>query len=301
MNGVSVRKYREELVKGLCEAIEKGVAPWQRSWSEVEKEWPYNALTGHRYSGNNSVRLYLAQQKIFSTDPRWLTYKQAREMGAHVKSGEIGSYIMVYTYSGSFIPYVVFNGQQLEGLTPYVYDSTEKNVPAGCDKAERILRESGADIRHGGDGAFYVPSRDFINLPVIENFKTSADYYATALHELSHWTGHKSRLNRYMGGYFGSPKYAFEELVAEISSMFVSSETGIDQTKEHFDNHASYVGDWLEVIKEDRDALFKAAKLAHQATEEILKHERERERKDNLGTSMGASYFLCSWDTLSNF
>ena len=183
---------------------------------------------------------------------------------------------MVYTYSGSFIPYVVFNGQQLEGLTPYVQDSTETNVPAGCDKAERILRESGADIRHGGDEAFYVPSRDFIKLPVIENFKTSADYYATALHELSHWTGHKSRLNReseYEENHaFDSQKYAFEELVAEISSMFVSSETGIDQSKEHFDDHASYVGGWLEVIKEDKDALFKAA-------EEILKHERERERK----------------------
>ena len=306
MSWFSTQKYRKELVKDLREAIEKGVAPWQKPWSEVVNEWPRNAITGHHYSNNNAFRLYLRKNKMGYKDPRWLTYNQARDIGAHVKLGEKGTYIMCYVENGVKLvydaenqpvydrngervwrcvwivkKYVLFNAQQVEGLKPYVPNSERYAPVERCEKAERILRESGAEIRHGGDSAFYVPSEDYIQLPVIKDFKTSADYYATALHELSHWTGHESRLNRDFSGncFFNVEPYAFEELVAEISSMFVSAETGIDQTKEHFDNHAAYVSSWLKAIDKDPNALFNAVKLANQAANEILKHERERERQ----------------------
>ena len=143
------------------------------------------------------------------------------------------------------------------------------------------MRESGADIRHGGNEAYYSFGEDCIHLPKMEQFNSQADYYATALHELTHWTGNPSRLNREMSGDRHSEIYAREELVAEISSMFVSAETGIQQTKEHFANHASYVDYWIKAVEKDPNALFKAVSQAQKASEEILKHERVREQSQN--------------------
>ena len=282
MSWFSTQKYRKELVKDLREAIEKGVAPWQKPWSAVEYDLPRNAISGHLYSGMNVFRLHFRSLFKGYTDPRWLTYRQIQSIGARVKSGEMGTYLIRcvdggWCGRGQFMPYVVFNAEQVEGIEPYIPDVPENEPVDRCEKAERILRESGAEIRHGGNRAFYLPSKDYIQVPVIEAFKTPADYYATALHELSHWTGHESRLNRDFS--VGTESYAFEELVAEISSMFVSAETGIDQTKEHFDNHAAYIGGWLKVIDKKPNAFFDAVNLAHQAANEVLKHERERERQ----------------------
>ena len=275
----SIQQYRKELVKDLREAIEKGVAPWQKPWSSVAAGWPRNAISGHRYSNNNAFRLDARSQKMGYRDPRWLTYNPTREIGAHIKLGEEGIFIIRCADSWRrFVSYVVFNAEQIEGIEPYIPDVPRNEPVDKCEKAERILRESGAEIQHGGDRACYYHLWDYIQLPVIEDFKTPDYYYATALHELSHWTGHKSRLNRDFG-YWRSEAYAFEELVAEISSMFVSAEVGIDQTKEHFDNHAAYVGSWLKIIDTKPNAFFDAVDLAHQAANEVLKHERERERQ----------------------
>ena len=170
----------------------------------------------------------------------------------------------------------MFHASQIDGIEPYepkVHNAIECN-----EKAERILKESGADIRHGGDGAYYNFADDYIQLPNMEQFNSQADYYATALHELTHWTGHSSRLNREQVGDKNSEAYAREELVAEIGSMFVSAETGIQQTKEHFANHASYVDFWIKAVEEDPNALFRAVSQAQKASEEILKHERVREQ-----------------------
>ena len=284
MSWFSTQKYRKELVKDLREAIEKGVAPWQKPWSAVEYDLPRNAISGHLYSGMNVFRLHFRSLFKGYTDPRWLTYRQIQSIGARVKSGEMGTYLIRcvdggWCGRGQFMPYVVFNAEQVEGIEPYIPDVPENEPVDRCEKAERILRESGAKIKHGGNRAFYRPSGDFIQVPVFASFKTPYDYYATVIHELSHWTGHKSRLNRDFSGWFGTESYAFEELVAEISSMFVSAETGIDQTKEHFDNHAAYVGDWLKVIDKKPNAFFDAVNLAHRAANEVLKHERERERQ----------------------
>ena len=293
------QEYRDELVKKLCDAMEKGTAPWQKTWTDGDA--PFNAVSGRPYHGINSINLALQSQSLgHAEDPRWLTYDQAKEKGWHVKPGERGTHVEFYKFdekpkvdefgdpvldedgkqevekSVLVRNYVVFHASQIEGISPYVPKA--RNPIETNEKAERILKESGAEIRHGGNEAFYSLTGDYIQVPERGQFKTQADYYSTALHELSHWTGHPSRLNRETSSDMNSETYAKEELVAEISSMFVSAETGIPQTQEHFDNHAAYVDHWVKAIKEDPNALFRAVNQAQKASEEILKHERVREQ-----------------------
>ena len=294
------QEYRDELVKKLCDAMENGTAPWQRTWTDGDA--PFNAISGRAYHGINAVNLALQSQALgHSEDGRWLTFDQAKEKGWHVKQGEKGTHVEFYKFeekpkfdeSGSPVfdadgkqkveknlivkNYVVFHASQIEGIEPYVPKA--RNPIEDNEKAERILKESGAEIRHGGNEAFYNRTNDYIQLPEKGQFKSQADYYASALHELGHWTGYSSRLNRPASSDMKSETYAKEELVAEISSMFVSAETGIPQTKEHFENHAAYVDYWVKAVKEDPNALFRAVNQAQKASEEILKYERVRERE----------------------
>ncbi|MBQ3458898.1 MAG: DUF1738 domain-containing protein, partial [Synergistaceae bacterium] len=294
------QEYRDELVKKLCDAMENGTAPWQRTWTDGDA--PFNAVSGRSYHGINSINLAVQSQALgHAEDPRWCTFDQAKEKGWHVKPGEKGTHIEFYKFDekpkidefGDPIldedgkqeveksvlvrNYVVFHASQIEGISPY--EPKARNPIETSEKAERILQESGAEIRHGGDEAFYNSTEDYIQVPERDQFNSQADYYATALHEMGHWTGHPSRLNRETSSDINSETYAKEELVAEITSMFVSAETGIPQTQEHFDNHAAYVDYWVKAIKEDPNALFKAVNQAQKASEEILKYERVRERE----------------------
>ena len=294
------QEYRDELVKKLCEAMENGTAPWQKTWTDGDA--PFNAVSGRSYRGINTINLALQSQSLgHAGDPRWCTYDQAKEKGWHVKQGEKGTHVEFYKFDekpkfdefGAPVldadgkqeveksvlvrNYVVFHASQIEGIPPY--EPKKRNPIEASEKAERILKESGAEIRHGGNEAFYNLTGDYIQLPERDQLKTQADYYATALHEMGHWTGHPSRLNRPTSNNMNSEIYAKEELVAEITSMFVSAETGIPQTQEHFDNHASYVNYWVKAVKEDPNALFKAVNQAQKASEEILKYERIRERE----------------------
>ena len=291
---------RDALVKDLIEAMRNGTAPWQQPWTG-DMETPFNAVSGRHYRGVNFVRLSMRGSQLGqSGDPRWCTFEQAKEKGWHVKPGEKGTKVEFYKFdekpkvdefgdpvldeegkqevqrSVIVRNYVVFHASQIEGIEPY--EPKVRNAIECSEKAERILKESGANIQHGGNEAYYSFSEDAIHLPNMEQFNSQADYYATALHELTHWTGSPSRLNREMSGDRTSETYAREELVAEIGSMFVSAETGIQQTKEHFANHASYVDYWIKAVEEDPNALFRAVSQAQKASEEILKHERVREQ-----------------------
>lgn len=291
---------RDQLVKDLVEAMKNGTAPWQQPWSG-DMETPYNAASGRHYHGVNFVRLSLrGAQMGQGGDPRWCTFEQAKEKGWHVKPGEKGTKVEFYKFdekpkfdefgdpvlddegnqkvdkSVVVRNYFVFHASQIDGIEPYV--PKVHNAIESSEKAERILKESGANIQHGGNQAFYSLNKDYIQLPMMEQFNSQADYYSTALHELTHWTGHPSRLNRESSGDMKSEAYAREELVAEIGSMFVSAETGIPQTKEHLDNHAAYVESWIKAVEADPNALFKAVSQAQKASEEILKHERVREQ-----------------------
>lgn len=297
--------YRAEITAQLIEALEKGTAPWQRPWSAAYA--PQNAVTGHIYKGVNAIYLaFLGFTRYDGSDPRWLTFAQAKEKGWHVRKGEKGVRVIFWgqvvkeVKDGDGKPvldkdgkpqttsypvakfYTVFHASQVEGLPEY---APELNEVPPVEVAERIISDSGAEIRHGGNQAYYNPASDEVTLPPRETFKDAASYYATALHELGHWTGHESRLNREMCGCKQSKVYAREELVAELTSVFVSMETGIPQTPEHFEQHAAYVGHWAQLLRDDPDALFKAASDASKAAEYLLKGERERAKKEEAAAA----------------
>lgn len=276
----------------IVRELEAGRFPWAQPWSArgeaatLAAGLPKNAATGANYSGINILLLWgAAIENGFETQV-WLTFKQAKALGGSVMKGERGSMVV---YADKFIPkeeqarvaseggeanvvpflkrYTVFNAAQCEGLPAGVAKGA-KPLPE-CEtipRAEKLIAATGADFRIGGDRAFYAPSQDFIRVPPQPAFFEQINYYRTCFHELGHWTGHASRLNREFKGRYGSHAYAREELVAELSSAFVCASLGIAPTV----RHADYLGSWLEVLKEDNRAIFNAASLASKAADFIL-------------------------------
>lgn len=264
---------------------------------------PKNAQTGRAYSGINILLLWGAAIENGFADQVWVTFRQAKALGGSVRRGERGSMVVfadkfipkdeqarvekegggeteketvrgTVSRSNAFVPflkrYTVFNAAQCEGLPPEL-TAGAKPLPE-CDaipRAENLIKATGADFRIGGDRAFYVPSQDFIRVPPQPAFFEQINYYRTCFHELGHWTGHASRLNREFKGRYGSHAYAREELVAELASAFVCASLSITPTV----RHADYLGAWLEVLKEDNRAIFNAASLASKAADFILAFE----------------------------
>lgn len=267
--------------------LEQGVRTWMKPWhaehaaGKISRPLRHN---GTPYRGVNILLLWGESMAKGYAAPIWMTFKQALELDANVRKGEHGS-LVVYanritkTETGENgedvereIPfmkgYTVFNVEQIEGL-PAIYYAKPENplpLPERILHAEQFLTATGATIRHGGNMAYYAPGPDSIQLPPFEAFKDRESYYATALHELTHWTKHKSRLDRDFGRQkFGDPGYAREELVAELGAAFLCSEIGI--TPEVRDDHAAYLASWLNVLKEDKRAIFSAAAHAQRAAD----------------------------------
>ncbi len=292
--------YADAVSNKIIEALEAGVAPWQKPWSgaQLYQTYPYNAKSLKSYSGINNVNLMLEAQINGYSDPRWLTYKQATELGINVNKGEKGTTVQYWKYkeekdvvdeNGKVIgketiklenPKVfystVFNAQQTT-LPPLEQEQLPQIDFNPNEMAEKILKNSGADIRESGSNrAYYMPTHDYIQLPLREQFNSAAEFYSTALHELGHWTGHKTRLDRDLSGGFGSESYAKEELRAEISSFMMSQRLGID-----FDpsNHYSYVHSWIKVLREDNKEIFRASRDAEKITDYVegLSMEKEKE------------------------
>jgi antirestriction protein ArdC len=214
-----------------------------------------------------------------------MTFRQAKELGAHVRKGEVGSLVF---YVDKFIRkdtdsetgdeseraipfmkgYTVFNTEQIEGLPAHFYPQpTPRTEPVQrIERAERILAATGAIVKHGGNQAFYAISRDAIQMPVIEGFHDAESYYATLAHETVHWTRHPTRLDRDFGRKrLGDEGYAMEELVAELGSAFLSVD--LELTPEVREDHAAYIGSWLKVLKGDKGAIFTAASHAQRAAD----------------------------------
>lgn len=289
--------FHQQVAEKLIEQLEKGVAPWQRPWlpGEPGGMMPLNPTTGKRYKGINAV--YLVSQGY--NDQRWMTYKQAEAVEAQVRKGEKGTPIQYWKFTeehtvtdangkprvnddGESIkesvklerPRVffatVFNAEQIDGLPP-LQPRPQQEWDA-LERAEKILQASGAQILHNEQNkAFYRPGTDSIHLPNKGQFSSANNYYATALHELGHWTGHTSRLDRDLANPFGSEGYAKEELRAEISSMIVGSELGIGHDP---GQHVAYVGSWVKALKEDHLEIFRAAADAEKIKNYVFDLER---------------------------
>ncbi len=282
--------YRQVTDKIIAE-LEAGIAPWVRPWAGVADAaapfgLPKNGQTGKTYSGINILLLWAAAFETARRTQVWLTYRQAQSLGGQVRKGERGAMVV---YRDSFVPkaereraaatgedpetvgflkrYTVFNADQCDGLPETLYQ-TARPLPhrEAIPQAETLIEATGADFRIGGDEAFYAPARDYIQIPPQPLFFEQIDYYRTAFHELGHWTGHESRLDRQLKTRKGSKDYAREELVAEMTTAFVCAAMGIVPTVRHTD----YLGAWLAVLKEDKRAIFRAASLASKAADYIL-------------------------------
>lgn len=267
--------------------LEKGVRTWLKPWSVTHTAGKISRPLRHNgtpYRGMNVLLLWGEAMDKGYTAPIWMTYKQAQELGGNVKKGE-KSALVVYANTltrtetneqgedtEKAIPFMkgynVFNVEQVENLPGHYYAQPVQPLPIAerIEKADNFMKATGAIIGHGGNRAFYAPGRDIIQLPPFEAFKDKESYYATALHELTHWTSHKTRLDRsFDAKRFGDNGYAREELVAELGAAFLSADLGI--TPEIREDHAEYIDHWLKALKEDKRAIFSAAAHAQRAAD----------------------------------
>ena len=303
---------RKQLVDAVLKNLENGVGLWKQGWSGGGA--PVSAITGKRYNGVNRIFLMLASMERGYSDNRWLTYKQMEDKGWSFKTDAEGrslgkgagvaiEYFELrdkqtkqpfdrHTLDGmtaderneymdeNVYPlrkyYRVFNGDVIEGIPEQKkgeHDTTGYNA-----RAENLISywsETESPIRYGGSAAFYAPQTDEIRLPKKEAFVDMPEFYSTALHEIGHSTGHEKRLNRVMSTDRKTPEYAEEELRAEIASMFIEQDLGVEVKEKHIENNSAYIGAWKSKIKEDPNILFKAIADAERITKFIMAKEKE--------------------------
>ena len=287
--------YHKEVAQEIINMIEAGTVPWMQPWTGG-LNLPHNGGSGRRYRGMNSLMLSYYSQKKGYTDPRWYTFNQIKNAGAHLRKDEHGVKVEYWKFEKEIklsdgtkaieklappraFRATVFNAEQAEGLPPYVKpELTWQPV----ERAEDVMKSVGVPIYHDQqDRNFYRPSSDEIHLTPKESFKTEDAYYNVALHELSHSTGHESRLDRKIINGFGSEDYAREELRAEIASYMLCSELGIS-TEANRGRNAAYVESWVQVLKEDPNEIFRAARDAEAIAEFLF--DKEKEYKKTLET-----------------
>jgi antirestriction protein ArdC len=271
-----------EVSARIVAELEAGAAPWIKPWSTTPgANTPCNAVSNRPYSGCNVILLWMAQAAGYRT-PRYLTFKQALELGGHVRKGERGTKVYFVkqlqvrdqraddSSETRLIPmmreYTVFNVDQCDNLPDSVKAGKllrARNPDTRDNLADEFLRSTGADIREGQGEAYFIPSRDFISMPAFEAFKGADHFYSVAYHELVHWTGHGSRLGRDLKNRFGTRNYAAEELIAELGAAFLCAEFGFDGDL----RHAGYIGHWIELLKADKRAFFTACSQASKAAD----------------------------------
>jgi len=278
----------DRITNQIVAELEKGARPWLKPWNAEHAAGritrPLRA-SGIPYQGINVLMLWsVAMAKGYSA-PIWMTFKQALDLKAHVRKGEQGS-LVVYAdkivrtetdaetgeESEHAIPfmkgYTVFNVEQIEGLPEHYYakPAPRSETVQRIKHAEIFFAIMGADVRHGGNRAFYSPSSDHVQMPPFESFRDAESYYATLAHEMTHWTRHPSRLARDFGRKrFGDEGYAVEELVAELGSAFLSAD--LELTPQVREDHAAYIASWIKVLKNDKRAIFSAASHAQRAAD----------------------------------
>jgi antirestriction protein ArdC len=299
----------DEVTARIVTELEAGRFPWVQPWGAqpggTGPSLPRNGITARPYSGVNILILWGAVIEHGWPSQSWLTFRQAQEAGGCVRKGEHG---VTVVYADRFTPeaekeradrdgdgegeessvrgtndrrsravpflkrYTVFNVTQCDGLRPgLAADPTPLAEREIVPVAEEVIAASGVDFRIGGERAFYAPDPDFVQVPPQPAFFDQINYYRTCLHEVTHATGHAKRLGRDLRNGFGSKDYAREELIAEMGSAFLCAALGIVPTV----RHADYVGSWLEVLREDNRAIFRAASAATKAADWLLARHRE--------------------------
>lgn len=278
-----------EVTASIVSDLEQGVAPWAKPWKVDYPGMPVhrNAHTKAAYRGVNQLLLAAAGDDYET--PLWVTYRQAKELGGHVKKGEKSPGFIVFWKSikvkdrqseeekTKTIPFArytsVFNIEQTtverekyEKLLPKPRPASELNNHERIAEIEEFLAKTGATFNEGGDKALYRPSADSIRVPRLEKFDDIGSYYATVFHELVHWTSHEKRCDRKLGSRFGDDAYAAEELVAELGAAFLCAAHGIPGKLQH----AGYIDHWLKILKGDEKAIFTASNKAQAAVDFLM-------------------------------
>lgn len=270
---------QEVVTDRIIAAMEAGIVPWQKPWTG--HGGPTSLSTGKAYRGINSLILEVVAMSEGYDLPLWGTYKQAQALGGTVRKGEKGTPVVLWKpmekekedgSKESFMMmryFTVFNVAQMDDIEIPEKFLVKREPVAILDGIERALNYPGGPVvRHAQqDKAFYTSAKDEIVLPLLEQFTSPEAYAATALHEATHSTGHKDRLDRGMGNTFGCEKYAKEELVAEIGAAMLATHIGIDV---RYDQTAAYLDSWLTVLKDDRKMLIQAAQQAQKAVDHVL-------------------------------
>lgn len=277
-----------EITNQIIAAIEKGADTFQMPWHRTGTDTmsPVNIDTGNAYRGINIVSLWAAAHVRDFSNGTWGTYRQWQNAGCQVRKGEKSAVVIFYKElerddeddAGNGEPRKrlmarasrVFNADQVDGYTPQSSEP-DINQVTPIEAADSFITATKANIRHGGSRAYYQPAQDAIQMPPREIFHGSATstpteaYYSTLLHELTHWSGHKSRCDRFASGTFKKDEYAREELVAELGAAFLCSQLGV--TLEPRADHAAYIDHWLKILKADSKAIFQASSLATKAVD----------------------------------
>jgi antirestriction protein ArdC len=271
----------ERITAAILAAIESELPSWRRPWRTLRESGaaalPVNAVSGRAYRGINTFLLWSRQD----ADMRYLTYRQAQALGGNVRRGEHGTQVVFWQprkYKARDAAtgeeeerqsllvrlYTVFNVSQCENLKLKQAPDIDRTVPPSMAD---IYSRVGARVEHGGDVACFIPAFDIIRIPHAAAFSNGDAYAATALHELTHWSGHESRLNRDLRHRFGTALYAAEELVAELGSAYLCASLGVNSALEH---HASYIQHWRSLLKSDPRAVITAASKAQAAADYLL-------------------------------
>ncbi|WP_316233228.1 ArdC family protein [Bradyrhizobium sp. SZCCHNPS2010] len=285
----------DEITDKIIAGLEAGRVPWVQPWGAAAAKaplgMPQNAVTGRQYSGINVLILWGAVVEHGFAGQSWLTFRQALSLGGHVRRSERG---VTVVYADHFVPaddkrrasetgeealaipflkrFTVFNTDQCNDLPADIAIGGPPPPPDMIEpRVEALIKATGVDFRIGGNRAFYAPSEDYVQVPPPGAYFEPINWHRTALHELGHASGHALRLNRDLSGSYGTGKYAFEELIAELSAAFSCASLGIVPTV----RHADYIGHWLEVLREDNRAIVRAASQASKAADYILGFLRE--------------------------
>lgn len=280
----------DEITDKIIAELEAGRVPWVQPWgtaaANVPLSMPKNAATGRRYSGINVLILWGAVIERGFAGQSWLTFRQALALGGHVRKGERG---ITVVYADRFVPaderrrahetgeqaqavpflkrFTVFNADQCDGLPADIATTAPMPLPGMIEpQVEALIKATGIDFRIGGNRAFYAPAEDYVQVPPPAAYFEPINWHRTALHELGHASGHRLRLNRDLGGAYGTTKYAVEELIAELCAAFSCASLGIVPTV----RHADYIGSWLQVLREDNRAIVRAASQASKAADYLL-------------------------------